>query len=393
MDATRLYFAVYIEVNLVGIAVLLLILLRNKREIDRQSASLAYTRVVFATIAMLALDVAWVLVEGRDVPGFIHLNYAVNVLYLSVSVVVNYLWFRFVLIKLDSLVIHIKAFWRLAVLPLAGVCIMSLLTPWTHWMFDITAGNIYERRPLHVVQQAVCYAYLFAALAISLLHAKRTKNPEKRSEALTMSAFAVMPAIGGVVNAFLYGMPTVWPFAAISLLMVHQSLQRHMILTDELTGLNNRRQFDRYLALQAEDPREGEQLNMILIDVDAFKHINDTYGHLTGDAALVQTAGILKRVCGKWSVFLARYGGDEFAIIFWSRDPGVAARLKSDLIAAFAEFSGSADADTPYALSISAGCGAVDVRTESIEALIAEADKKLYEEKERKRAAGVLPLR
>ena len=51
-----------------------------------------------------------------------------------------------------------------------------------------------------------------------------------------------------------------------------------------------------------------------MMDMDHFKHINDEYGHLEGDAALVLLAGILKKVCVNYNGVLARYGGDEFCI-------------------------------------------------------------------------------
>ncbi len=84
---------------------------------------------------------------------------------------------------------------------------------------------------------------------------------------------------------------------------------------DPLTGLNNRRAFDESLqALTAEQGRYPTSLSLAMIDVDSFKLINDTHGHLAGDRALKELAASLKasvRECD----FLARYGGEEFVVL------------------------------------------------------------------------------
>jgi diguanylate cyclase (GGDEF)-like protein len=85
--------------------------------------------------------------------------------------------------------------------------------------------------------------------------------------------------------------------------------------TDPLTGLANRATFDRRLAEEiARASRQSISLGLILFDVDYFKQINDTCGHLTGDAVLRMVAGCLRRHLREYDV-IARFGGDEFAAI------------------------------------------------------------------------------
>jgi diguanylate cyclase (GGDEF)-like protein len=95
-----------------------------------------------------------------------------------------------------------------------------------------------------------------------------------------------------------------------------QQRQRSLAVRDGLTGLYNRRAFNELLerAIAAEDRREGGQLGLVLLDIDHFKKLNDTYGHQAGDAALVSLAGLLRDHPRRGDQ-AARYGGEEFVVI------------------------------------------------------------------------------
>lgn len=84
---------------------------------------------------------------------------------------------------------------------------------------------------------------------------------------------------------------------------------------DPLTGTYNRRKFEDFLKLEVDrSRRHGHAFSLIMIDVDNFKHINDTYGHPVGDLALKELASVLRHRLRRTDV-LARLGGDEFAIL------------------------------------------------------------------------------
>jgi diguanylate cyclase (GGDEF)-like protein len=95
--------------------------------------------------------------------------------------------------------------------------------------------------------------------------------------------------------------------------------------TDSLTGLANRRAFLAALEAAAAEAGGG-QIAVALIDLDGFKPINDTFGHATGDAVLVEVSARLKRSAGA-RAFVARMGGDEFALLLRCRGKGDAVRI------------------------------------------------------------------
>lgn len=146
-------------------------------------------------------------------------------------------------------------------------------------------------------------------------------------------------------------------------------------LTDKLTGVANRAGFDQRLHEEiARSQRYGAVFSLLLLDVDRFKHYNDTHGHLAGDEALIAAARTMQAVCRPID-FIARYGGEEFAIILptTSREGAyqMAERLRMEIAA------------TPIAsgkITVSIGASTFDI-AKTARQLILEADKALYEAK------------
>ncbi|PKO81964.1 MAG: GGDEF domain-containing protein [Betaproteobacteria bacterium HGW-Betaproteobacteria-13] len=165
----------------------------------------------------------------------------------------------------------------------------------------------------------------------------------------------------------------------------------HLSRIDPLTGLLNRRAF---LGLAdgvwSTAVRKGRPLSIILIDLDHFKAINDTYGHETGDLALSAVAGALNRNCRRGDIS-ARWGGEEFILLLPETSAeqarAMAVRLLSDIRA-------MPVADHAGAACLSASLGVVERRQhEVLEALIREADGCMYEAKRAGRGCvcGVSP--
>lgn len=114
---------------------------------------------------------------------------------------------------------------------------------------------------------------------------------------------------------------------------------RALALTDSLTGLANRRQFDTYFDTEWQRlAREKQPLTLILCDIDYFKRYNDYYGHPTGDMCLAQVSQVLTRCIRRPADLVARYGGEEFAVVLPNTDTAgghsVAQFIQKELAAA-----------------------------------------------------------
>jgi diguanylate cyclase (GGDEF)-like protein len=158
--------------------------------------------------------------------------------------------------------------------------------------------------------------------------------------------------------------------------------------TDSLTGLANRRTFDRTLEKEcARIRRSGTALSLILFDVDHFKALNDTLGHQRGDVCLAMLAGEMERVARRAVDLAARFGGEEFAMIL-PNTTSEGARLIAEMVRqAFADL-GLEHPASPIAsyLTVSAGVATAALGHRcSPEQLIEVADQSLYAAKRRGR--------
>ena len=116
-----------------------------------------------------------------------------------------------------------------------------------------------------------------------------------------------------------------------------------------------------------------------MVDADDFKRINDTFGHAAGDAALVRSAELLKRVCAPHRDFLARLGGDEFLILA-TRPADEALRLLDEIDDALDALNCASDAG--FSVALSCGVGEFGVPgVDTLDRLLSAADRAMFENK------------
>jgi two-component system, cell cycle response regulator len=152
---------------------------------------------------------------------------------------------------------------------------------------------------------------------------------------------------------------------------------------DGLTGAFNRKHLEERLASEvAFAVRHRTALSVILLDIDFFKKVNDTYGHLVGDDVLRATADVLRSTI-RTEDLLARYGGEEFVVLVRGTELGKSVQLAERLRATIEARPVEADGHT-IARTISAGVASLECCGEdrSVKALLGLADDRLYRAKE-----------
>ncbi len=148
---------------------------------------------------------------------------------------------------------------------------------------------------------------------------------------------------------------------------------------DDMTGLNNRRGFMTQAQKKIFVSRKNKQrLNLVFIDLDNLKQINDRLGHNTGDEAIIRAAHFLQNFFSDDDV-VARFGGDEFVVL--AGELGPEEQILSDIETKLAAENRYFQAD--YELSLTAGISSIDPESDeaSLETMLEVADKKLYQNK------------
>jgi len=180
-----------------------------------------------------------------------------------------------------------------------------------------------------------------------------------------------------------FGYLTAQAGVAIENVGLHESVQAQAI-TDELTGLANHRRFQETIDAEAERARRfGQPLSLVMLDIDDFKAVNDTYGHQQGDVVLAEVARVL-RASSRDIDSPARYGGEEFALILPQTDLDgayrLAERVRSGIEALRIAPGGDPGAD-PLEVTASLGVSALSDGATGPRDLLARADAALYEAK------------
>ena len=170
--------------------------------------------------------------------------------------------------------------------------------------------------------------------------------------------------------------------------MVDSNPLEQLAMLDSLTGIPNRRRFTQVFDQEwRRCQRSDEPLSLIVVDIDRFKMINDTFGHSAGDKAICVVSDVLKDMA-KAHDLIARLGGDEFVGLFITEQPGFEGKLRARLQKAFEEYN--RHSPEPFYVEVSMGIAAFTCgQGLEISKIINEADRNLYEEKKKRRLSAI----
>lgn len=194
-----------------------------------------------------------------------------------------------------------------------------------------------------------------------------------------LSFIVALMLLGGGVFVYLVGQLALKTMNDIRKIAILQ----YESITDSLTGLKNRRYFDQRLSEEiAQSKRYRLSLSLLLIDVDHFKRVNDTYGHQIGDEVLKNLSTVIVEMVRE-SDIVVRYGGEEIAIIAPKTNKAEAILL-AERLRNIVQKSPLASIDARQEIvqiTISIGVSTLNLVTMDKDALVEEADKALYEAK------------
>lgn len=374
----------YVEVNLICILLLVLFSVQMRYRSDRASEeNRAFSLMLWVTMLLCTVDMIAGVCRGRHFPGAGVLVSVSNLLYFEAISAVSYLWLLYVLIRLKLLKDRIRSLLICAV-PLLGISALTLSNPWTGFLFTIDENNRYSRGSGVWWHWLVTWSYLLISTGITIAVMLRNRNRHKRRKQRALLCFAIPPAVAAIVQMRFYGISCFQVGITLSIAIVSLMEQNAQMLTDPLTGLNNRYGFDRYCENYLQRST-ALQMSVMMIDVDRFKQVNDRFGHLEGDRALTDVAYAVRHSCEKVlsHLFMCRYGGDEFLVV------GECDRAVMDTLAAQIQRSleyKNWEERYPYPLSVSIGIASGGCSNpEDMDCLLRQADETMYRAKGDKR--------
>ena len=369
-------FGFYAEVNVGCIVILLLLLYSIKRLPTPQVKYELFQTLVLWHIVYFISDSVWALVNDATFPKNTFTVLAVNYFNAIIMPVVAYNCFMFAEISTRPEMTRkqIERFRCKLRIPIIVQFVALLISFWIvpdFWLDD-------QLEPIgfyYFILSFLPLIYWMAGTVRGLLRTRTMLNRANLGTYLIVASYTpgVLVA-GGAQILFALTTPIFCFWCTAIILFAYLHMQNQLISTDSLTMLNNRNRLHDYL----HQPREEKDSFVIMVDVDHFKQINDTYGHAEGDRALTIVSQALKKACERlgFSIFLCRYGGDEFLMIAQTEVPDdVVKEVRNCLQEELSKGARS------YKIEASMGFARWDGNPESFKESMISADKKMYEDK------------
>lgn len=262
----------------------------------------------------------------------------------------------------------------LSAIPLGLMVALVISNLWTHSLFTITEGG-YVRGKLFQLEMGLLVAITTVFSVKLLLHARSETDPIKRGHMKLVSSFPLCLLIAWLLTLAGESFPIISVAITIELLCLYMGTSTQQISMDKLTQVNNRQNLLSFLEYKCVN--HSEKLFLFMMDLDYFKTINDTYGHLEGDDALIRASKALKMSCGdhfRRRPYIARYGGDEFIVVIESTKQE-ADQLLENIHSNLKKLND--EANKPYNLAFSIGVAEYHPGMDA-NALIEAADSELY---------------
>ena len=332
--------------------------------------------IYLLTILSAVIDIIWILIDGD--PDLVLLANIAHPIYLSIFPLISVIWFCYC----DKLLPFrlMEKWWQKALvyIPLGIVIVINATSPFTGVMFYLDEEARYCRGPIYYILM-LSYLYLLVASALSIKAKREAQLTAAKKQFGSLATFGLSPVILGALSAIAPpgSIPSMQFSILFSLMLMFVQFQDTKITNDSLTGLHNRYSLDYAISERiSRFKKNGERFFILLGDMDDFKAINDTYGHMEGDRMLKVVADILDAIAKDYGSRASRMGGDEFAIVVTCSSLTTAAEIKDRIYDTLAEASAREERD----LSISIGIAEYQNHLTLIQ-FLDQADQNMYLEK------------
>ncbi len=388
MSGMLLISVLYADVYFVCMIVVGLLLFWSLRSESRSSAEQWQIRMLSGFLFCFSANFLFSLFQALFAEASWCRNalYTLKTLYYLMLVAGIYFWCGYAEVELRT-GMHAKRLVNLLfALPFLVPVIMVAANLWTHSLFEIDEAGGYHRHAMY--HWFMLYLIVCAAICCSrhFTGSLRESDPIRKGHMLLTASFPLSLFIAWVFSHLGEQFPVMCVFIMVELLCLYVGATKQQISLDKLTQVNNRLNLISYMKYKLAN--HENRMFLLMIDLDDFKTINDTYGHLEGDNALILVAKSLKAACSSYKLrpYISRYGGDEF-IVITEGTRKEANDLCENIQRIITE---KQDKDAPYQLKVSIGLAECSSGMKP-EDLILAADEELYKiKKERKTAKAAV---
>lgn len=264
--------------------------------------------------------------------------------------------------------------------PFLVVLTLLIISIWNGLIFSVSDElNIIHGKG-YIILPICALIYFGIIIVFSSIEVVKNKSPQAKKNGLTMVALTIFLMAWTFIDNLIESL-TIIPIVIFAVIIViFTTFQQASINTDALTQMNNRRKAMEYLSSQLDLVSNDAPLIIYICDINHFKAINDTYGHLEGDNAIIILSNAIKEIVAQTHSFAARYGGDEFIIATKSQKM---MQEEDRIIEKVNELvkTKCISLSKPYEITITAGKVVCKDKGVAIETYLKEADYLLYENK------------
>ena len=374
------YFFFYTEANVVCILILLILLLNDRLHNTRQEKQIRFNWTVVAHIGYFISDICWAAVLSGNLPRTRLLVALFNFTNLVMMHLLAYEWFLYMAAS-ENLDFRKSRRRRIQcrtpmILSVLAMVVAYVIAP-EFWISKAGELNETYYYPMQIFMPVL---YMIAAFVISLRNARKTRSREDKKLYLLIGIYPLAIVVSGLIQTIFLDAPLFCFGCTIMMIFFYIQHLQTLVSVDSLTRLNNRGQINRYMDQVVY--KDSVRNTAMMIDIDRFKEINDTFGHAEGDRALTLMAQALRQSVEGIDapVFIGRYGGDEFTVfVQHAEGDGLPEEIISRIRVALVEKQ--QQHKLPYDLMISAGYEDLKDKNDSMDACVIRADEKLYEDK------------